>query len=184
MIKLLDLIEAKQVGTLYHFTWISNLKNILKDNKLGLGDSSTYTRKFLPQPGKYGPVSLTRNKNFSKNIPHTFKNTSVSIALDGDKISNNYKIKPYHWDPSHSWPKNSPEYEKWIKKHGKDAFADQMEETTDTIKNLDKYITKVTIYKNNIYNDPWEDWDDEEFEDAFKDCIRLMKEKNIPYEIK
>jgi hypothetical protein len=31
---------------------------------------------------------------------------------------------------------------------------------------------------------PIEDWDPEEFQEVFKDCIEMLKEKNIPYEIK
>jgi hypothetical protein len=59
-----------------------------------------------------------------------------------------------------------------------------MEETIPIIKNLDRYLTKVIIFKNHIEYDPIEDWDPEDFQEIFEDCIEMLKEKNIPYEIK
>ena len=57
--KLLNISEAKQVGNIYHFTYISNMLLILKNNKL----ESTWsldTENFS--------ISFTRNKNFKKII--------------------------------------------------------------------------------------------------------------------
>lgn len=173
--------EAKQVGTLYHFTWITALQNILTDNTLGNEDE--LYRTHLSKPNEYGRVSLTRDKDFNKKSA-LIKNASVCIVLDGDKLSENNQIKPYQWDPSHFWDKNSKEYKQFIKKHGDDAFEDQMEETTPIIKNLNKYIIKVIIYKDNIEYDPFEEFEPEEFQEIYEECINLLKEKNIPYEIK
>ena len=178
--------EGKQVGTLYHFTYIPALRNILRRNVLGDSEGLEYGepelyRKNIASDNKYGRVALTRNKNFSSAL---LKNHSVCLVLDGDKISQNNKIKPYQWDPSHFWDKNSEEYKRFITQHGKDAFEDQMEETIPIIKNLDTYLTKVIIFKNNIEYDPHEDWDPEEFQEVFEYCIEMLKEKNIPYEIK
>ena len=178
--------EGKQVGTLYHFTYIPALREILNTNILGDAEGLEYGepelyRTNIASDNKYGRISLTRNKNF--NSVH-IKNPSVCLVLDGDKISQNTKIKPYHFDPSHRWDKDSEEYKRFITKYGKDAFEDQMEETVSIIKNLDRYLTKVIIFKNNIEYDPFEDWEPEEFQETFKDCIEMLKEKNIPYEIK
>jgi hypothetical protein len=173
--------EAKQVGTLYHFTWITALQNILADNTLGNEDE--LYRTHLSKPNEYGRVSLTRDKDFNKKSA-LIKNTSVCIVLDGDKLSENNQIKPYQWNPSHFWDKNSKEYKQFIKKYGDDAFEDQMEETTPIIKNLDKYIIKVIIYKDNIEYDPFEEFEPEEFQEIYEECIDLLEEKNIPYEIK
>ena len=178
--------EGKQVGTLYHFTYIPALREILRTNVLGDAEGLAYDtpelyRKNIASDNKYGRMSLTRNKNFSSAL---LKNRSVCLVLDGDKLSQNSKIKPYQWDPSHFWDKNSEEYKRFMAKHGEDAFEDQMEETIPIIKNLDRYLTKVIIFKNNIEYDPHEDWDPEEFQEVFEYCIEMLKEKNIPYEIK
>jgi hypothetical protein len=180
------LSEGKQVGTLYHFTYIPALRNILKSNILGDSEGLKYGepelyRKNIASNNKYGRVSLTRNKNFNSAL---LKNHSVCLVLDGDKLSQNNKIKPYQWDPSHFWDKNSKKYKSFVDEFSKDSFEDQMEETIPIIKNLDKYLTKVIIFKNNIEYDPHEDWDPEEFQEVFEYCIEMLKEKNIPYEIK
>jgi hypothetical protein len=178
--------EGKQVGTLYHFTYITALREILNTNVLGHAEGLESSepelyRKNIASDNKYGRISLTRNKNF--NSVH-IKNPSVCLVLDGDKISQNTKIKPYHFDPSHRWDKDSEEYKRFVAQYGKDAFEDQMEETVPIIKNLDRYLTKVIIFKNNIEYDPFEDFEPEEFQEIFQDCIEILKEKNIPYEIK
>lgn len=83
MIKLVDLLkeinEGKQVGDLYHFTSIVNLKEILKSKIL----IPSKERKY---------ISFTRNKNLA-----TLDNEKrdVKITIDGDKLSNKYKIIPY-----------------------------------------------------------------------------------------
>jgi hypothetical protein len=80
MIKLVDLLkEAKQVGILYHFTSLNNLKPILESGVL----LSTKGRKY---------VSFTRNKNLS-NLGED--NSQVRLTINGDNLSNKYKLLPY-----------------------------------------------------------------------------------------
>jgi hypothetical protein len=86
MIKLIDLLkeinEAKQVGNLYHFTPLSNLKNILS------------TRFIFPN--EEGQVSTSIRGNMEINVLKKFKNSPVArLMLDGDKISTKYKIRPF-----------------------------------------------------------------------------------------
>jgi hypothetical protein len=86
MIKLIDLLkkinEAKQVGTLYHWTKLKNLKNIIKTNTL----NTSYAGH-----GIFNYVSTTRSKDkFQFGIAES---SDVAIVLDGDKISNRYKIR-------------------------------------------------------------------------------------------
>lgn len=73
--------ESKQVGSLYHFTSIEGLRNILSNNVLGV----------------YGrPVSLTRDKNLHKNsAADSLGGVRFSLEIDGDKLSNRHKIVPY-----------------------------------------------------------------------------------------
>jgi hypothetical protein len=81
MIKLLDLIEAKQVGVLYHFTNENGIISILTTNT-------------LKSSGKYtNHISTTRDKNGWMVGPTTEQ--YFRITLDGNKLSNKYKIVPY-----------------------------------------------------------------------------------------
>ena len=137
-----DLDEAKQVGILYHWTSLKNLEDIIKTNII----RPTYSEFDDEDNG----VSLTRSKN-----KHQFGIAEAAdcvIVLDGDKLSNNYKIKPYN-------DTETAQYDDF-------GIFDEMEERLlGAIKNLNKYIVKIILYKS----DP--------------KIESLLKEKNIPYEL-
>lgn len=122
MIKLLDLLnEAKQVGPLYHWTDIYHSYDIINDNFL----KGYLTDTFLSQPA----ISFTRSKNFLKTRPKLRNRPEICFVVDGDKLSNNYKIQPFQ-DPK-------------IKK-------DEMEEKalTKGINNFSDYVIKIIIPRN------------------------------------
>jgi len=70
--------ESKQVGNLYYFTTIENFKKILENNSI----ESIFDKKL--------------NKNY---VPFTRdfngKGQEVRIVIDGDKLSENFKIRPF-----------------------------------------------------------------------------------------
>ena len=80
MIKLKRLLkEAKQVGTLYHFTSFDSLKNILQSNTI----KGSWGNEGVK--GKY--VSTTRDKNLWKTDPNLgAEELQVALVLDGDKL--------------------------------------------------------------------------------------------------
>lgn len=93
MIKLIDILrevldEAKQVGKIYHFTSYKNMIEIirggfhLKSGFMKMGPNYTSDREY---------VSFTRNKSFKSDSVYV----QVRITIDGDKLSNKYKIEPY-----------------------------------------------------------------------------------------
>ena len=96
-IKLIDLLkEGKQVGILYHFTSRSNLEKILSDNKL----NGSFMYELENGKELYG-VSTTRNKNLF------YDKNPIRISLDGNKLSNNYKISPRdYWNRQYNIPDN------------------------------------------------------------------------------
>lgn len=120
------LYEAKQVGTVYHYTTILALLKILDDDVLG--DKSL---------GKYARVSLTRDKNFQKRtriIP-----AECRITIDGNKLSNRYKVQPYQWNASHFSGKAAT-------KGGE--IEDQMEEEVQGyITGITNYIQKIDLFE-------------------------------------
>jgi hypothetical protein len=121
MIKLIDILnESKQVGPLYHWTDIYSSYNIINNNFL----KGYLTDTFKSQPA----ISFTRNKNFLQTKPKLRNQPEICFVVDGDKLSNKYKIKSFQ-DPK-------------IKK-------DEMEEKvlTDGIDNFLNYVIKIIIPK-------------------------------------
>jgi hypothetical protein len=91
MIKLIDILkEAKQVGDIYHFTYSKYLKNIkskgLKFNPDN-SDLEIYKNKYY--------ISTTREKNPDWIYSDEY---NIRITLDGDRISNHYKVTPINVD--------------------------------------------------------------------------------------
>jgi hypothetical protein len=121
--------EGKQVGTLYHFTSLKNLSSIIQNNTL----IASNTTDFIDKKIKLQCISLTRTPN-KKQFGISNESECVLI-LDGDKLSNNYKITPYH-DPNQYY--------------FSDEEYDEMEERIcKDIVNLSKYIIKIILYKIN-----------------------------------
>ena len=152
MIKLINLLkEGKQAGTLYHWTNSESLLDILNNNVLQAtyGDYGKTTHKSISGPS----ISFTRSSNrYSFPIA---EDADCVLVLDGNKLSNNYKIIPYS---------------------EQDAEFDEMEERiyNKDIIGLNKYIIKVIMYEDNKHVFGEDTWDE---------CINTLKEKNIPYEI-
>jgi len=122
--------EAKQIGILYHYTKISGLFSILKSNKLKVGLSPSY----LTRDKVSYVVSMTRDKNFHKINRDFIGGVEVRLVLDGDRLSNKYKIKPYQAF----------------------LFKGESEEVIfEDIDNISKYIKEIDII---IPNDSWNDW--------------------------
>lgn len=100
--------EEKQVGTIYHFTKLSSAmeiaksKKILSSNKSGNNNTGDPLRQ----------ISFTRNKNMWKE--RLWKDYAIRIVLNGDAISNKYKIEPYI--DKNNVKRNEGEYEEIIKK--------------------------------------------------------------------
>lgn len=79
--------EAKQVGKLYHYTSIANLMRILDTDVLQPhGKKTGKNNKFN---------SFTRNRNFHARDDTQSVDTEARLVIDGDKLSNLFKVKPY-----------------------------------------------------------------------------------------
>jgi len=148
MIKLIDLLnEGKQVGTLYHFTTLRGATGILTSGKIKINED--------------GVISATRDKNLNTAEFDTEGDPDeniVRIDLDGNKISNNYKIQPYSF--GHIGKENL-EFEEQIVT-GKEGLPI-------------KYITNIKIMVNNE--------DEYSYKKYFNSLTQIIQEKNIPYEI-
>lgn len=127
--------EGKQVGELYHWTTFIGVYMILKDNRIKSANRSVRDdATTINYDDKYG-VSFTRDKFF-----HGWKNRhypmEACIVIDGDKLSNNYKLFPYNdfFDGEYK-PKKKQ--------------ADEMETRTNKeVNNVIRYIKRIELYHN------------------------------------
>ena len=134
--------EAKQVGNLYHATTLEQALHILATNKL----------KAVRDIG----ISTSRQLN---NV-YT-RDSDIIFVLDGDKLSNKYKLEPFRYPDSinsyetiiqtNKKPQNIYDYHNMLI----DLFNNDQEESEIVLKgsvlnNLDNYLIKILINKNNI----------------------------------
>jgi hypothetical protein len=91
-----EITESKQVGTVYHFTSLSNLDTILTKG-LAFNEDNQFTNNLIDPKKKYS-ISVTRSPNFGKSDPYGYLKKGCRLTLDGDKISQRYKIQPINID--------------------------------------------------------------------------------------
>ena len=126
--------EAKQVGTLYHICNLSSLNHILKtdtikssgkwNNDLYNGDewvSFTRSQYFIPTDGLFHLIS---------------QNILFQIVVDGNKLSENYKIGQYN-----DW---------YFQGDDNPKYREMEESVKGPIKNASKYIKEIRF---DFYNE-------------------------------
>lgn len=140
MIKLLDILyEAKQVGNIYHFTPLHNITQML-----GQG----YIR-----PNEEKQISTTRDAKSDVYIFLGEENNVARLMLDGNKISNNYQIKPFkHFQDTGG----KDEYEEQIIINGKNF-------------NFIPYLKRIDLF---IINSK---------DKEISKVIKILQKANIPY---
>jgi len=119
--------EGKQIGTLYHFTDVDALLDILKSNKM-----MAFPRSGMGDDRNFYYISFTRNKNMFLNKPKLYTDIEVALVLDGDMLSNKYKFEPFS-----SSETSKPEYEERIKIPATSNNKD--------IENIKKYLKGIMI---------------------------------------
>jgi hypothetical protein len=117
-----NLNEGKQVGPLYHYTSADGLKGILQSNKI-----NTSEENYLGNELYY--ISFTRNKNFYKKGSNFGVKTDYRITLDGDKLSDKYKITPFAYRPGWNYEDNW-EYN-WLEDEPESVVRDFFNNTGD-----------------------------------------------------
>jgi hypothetical protein len=161
------ILEAKQVGNLYHFTPIYYCIEILKSQYI--------------QPNDENQISTTRYANSNTGfISHSDTNIMCRIMLDGDKVSNKYKIRGYvhpsDIDTSYGDDKNL-DYEKredFLKRKGaKGKYAEEGIETKGQRFYLLPYIKRIDIFIEGESNKK-----EQKYLETLKELLDKM---NIPY---
>jgi hypothetical protein len=164
-----NLKEAKQVGILYHYTTLESLKDIIESNQLLSNVPDVDVDDELdPNINKGGMVSFTRAN--PKNAQFTIaQDAEAVLVINGNKLSNNYKI-----EPTHQYGGNEDEMEERVYKD---------------INNLNRYIIKIILYESdpdvesllNEKNISYELNLNESLRDWFKkeDWVRIDTQGNI-----
>ena len=114
--------EGKQVGPLYHYTSADGLKGILSSNRINASEEY-----YLGNDLYY--ISFTRNKNFHNKGSKFGVKTEYRITLDGNKLSNKYKIKPFAYTPGWNYEDNW-EYD-WLEDEPENVVRDFFNNTGD-----------------------------------------------------
>jgi hypothetical protein len=130
MIKLIDiLVEAKQVGPLYHIMDKSSFIFNIKNDKIG--------------NNKDDNISFSRSKSFASIPRHLPKNkVFAKFTINGNKLSNNYKIFPV--DDRYYKSKRKDSFD-WLFENQEDEYEERV---IGVINNIGKYITKIEIFKS------------------------------------
>ena len=168
-----QLDESKQVGTIYHYTTFNSGLKILQSNQLKSSDAadSTNTKPVFA-------ISFTRDKRFHDNHVVGFEESSfgntpqLRLTLDGNKLSNRFKVQPYSQGGVFDKGKKSFEAEERI-----------ISDKPFTIP-LSDYLISVDVlveYKNPGKNGDWDaEFDYEEYAPIRAKIIKFAQDKNLP----
>lgn len=141
------LIKEGASSVLYHFTNVRNLINILSTNTFNLTTNIGTTSDKIGADKSYY-MSFTRTKSVIQGYGRGFRfNGAVRIKLDGQKLSQNYKIKPVDY-----WQYPKTLY--IMKQLSGDEMEDRLVTDKDEIVNANKYIISIDILitKDNTVN--------------------------------
>ena len=127
--------EAKQVGIVYHFVRTTYVLNkVLTENILKSGRDIMFDGKKYPQ------ISLTRDYELRDSI--TFVGDlwgEVRLTIDGNKLSNRYKIIPFV---------DLTDYDGSKLERGKGSTESEEAVLSKEIKNIKDYILQIDILKS------------------------------------
>jgi hypothetical protein len=176
MIRLKNLInEAKQVGIIYHYTTFESGLKVLESNQLKSFDAADSTNA---KP--VFAISFTRDKRFHNNHNVGFDVSSfgqrpqVRFTVDGNKLSNRYKIQPYaQIGGSGRFEKQREEFEAEERVVSNKPFSIP----------ILSYIESVDIlieYKK-PGNDDWDmEWDYKTYAPISAELVKFVQDKNLP----
>ena len=174
MIKLKDILkEAKQVGIIYHYTTFESGLKVLELNQL----KSDHTAESTNAKPVFG-ISFTRDKRFNNaNRAVDFTNSSfgrtpqLRFTIDGNKLSNKFKVQPYS---------QGGRFDK-----GKKDFESEERVTSDKLFTipLSNYLISIDLlfeYKKPKDGDWDAEFDYEEYAPLRAKIIKFAQDKNLP----
>jgi hypothetical protein len=142
--------EGKQVGNIYHFTKVEALNHLISDEK-----QKEYGLEVFEFFARNDRFSCTRDGCLAHNILskdiNVSKGYTVRIDFDGNKISNNFKIRPINGyiNDEDNGKRIGKEYQE---KEEVISMKQNLVAQGKTFKAI-KYI-KGIVFQNNILNNP------------------------------
>lgn len=174
VIKLVNILnEAKQVGVIYHYTTFEAGLKILQSTQLKSSETADSTNA-KPVFG----VSFTRDKRFHDNHVVDFAASSfgnppqLRFTINGDKLSNKFKVQPYSQGGAFSKDRKGFESEERV-------ISDKM-----FIIPLSDYLISVDLLIE--YKKPSNEYDIigiveyEEYAPLRAEIVKFAQDKNIP----
>ena len=126
--------EGKQVGDIYHVCTIDSYLKYIKPMNI-LSSSGQYNNWLHNSETNW--VSFTRNKRFTVETDDIFSSkVLLQIVVDGDKLSENYKIEPYN---DLAWNYFGSKYDTLDEPKKRESE----EAVKGPIKNVSKYIKEI-----------------------------------------
>jgi hypothetical protein len=174
-----SLLKESVTDEVYHFTFLSNIINILQTNQFQLGlnndpDDKNLKHKYYmsvsrTKSPKVGFLSFDSDDVREASMEYYDLDFMVRLKLNGRLLSQNYKAVPFNYTKHVYIKDKSHEYE------------DRILSNKPTIENFSKYIIQIDIKQvNNNYAE-------EEGEDALNEIINqlqnLCKQRNIKLNI-
>lgn len=142
--------ESKQVGTLYHVCTLSAYLDYIYPNDT-LSASGKYVNWLY---GSNTYVSFTRDRRFVVQTDDVQdSDILVQLVIDGDKLSEKYKIGPYN-DFAYDHDGNETDDSELIK------YREKEEVVRGPIKNISKYIKNIYVDAKDINKHSIEDLKD------------------------
>jgi hypothetical protein len=167
-----SLNESKQVGVIYHYTTFENGLKILQSNQL----KADHTADSTNAKPVYS-ISFTRDKRFHDNHRIGFTDSSfgqtpqVRFTVDGNKLSNKYKVQPYSQGGVFSKGRKGFEAEERVISD-KPFFIPIIH----YIKSVD-----VLIEYKKPGKDDWDmEWDYETYAPLSAELVKFAQDKNLP----
>ena len=172
-----EITEGKQVGDIYHYTTFESGLKILQSNQLKSAGSDDSTKA-----NPIYAVSFTRDKRFHNNHNVGFDVSSfgqrpqLRFTIDGNKLSNKYKIQPY------AQIGGSGRFEK---SHGEFEAEERVTSDKQFTISLLPYLKSVDIlveYKKDLSGeyDFDEEYDYRTYAPIRAKIIKFAQDKNIP----
>lgn len=148
MLVLKRVCESKQVGTLYHVCTIDAVSNFIAP-KDTLSSSGQFFNQMLKRTDC---ISFTRSKNLIVDTPRNRKALMlIRFAVDGNSLSEHYKIKPYndsYYDPETDTMIHYPAKDR----EGEEIVIGKIYPFSDYVQSVEISLSKniMDLNKNNL----------------------------------
>ena len=144
------LLKEIASAKIYHFTSIANALKIAEEDAIYLQSSLAGTSDVSDSHNRLFYLSTTRTKYQSFGYSRKFSDNSVRIELDGDKLNQVMRAKPYNYWGSSMGKRNYVQHDdKGLtpdkQEHVRDEAEDRLYSPNSSIPNAHEYIKRIDV---------------------------------------